>query len=704
MRLARLPLPEVGLFGLGLLMAHHPMILSGMARVQTDVGDTRFNGYLLEHAWRWVSGDPLHASFWDPPFFFPQTNVLAYSDLLLSLGPLYWPWRVLGLEPDTAFQLWMLGLSTLNFWLAWGLLRRGLGIGRLGAGVGAFLFAFGASRIADLEHVQMLGQFFALTAAWGLIELFSVPVAGPGGGGGRRLVAWIGLVAASIVAQIYAGFYHAWFLLLALALSALVGLARKRHRTPLVTFLRAGARPLAVGAGLALAASVLLLLPVLLHYGSAAQDVGMRAFADEVLPRLPRITSWFFVWDRSWLYAWQAEVAIFAGTTSHQLSIGWVTTVIAALGLWRARDRPVAALLAVTTILLILLVTRWPGDVTLWRLVFEIAPGGQAIRAPYRLAIFLLLPAAIGVALFFDHYRGRWSRLWLGLVAGVCILEQGGTTPAYDKAVVREEVATLAAAIPKNCAAFYASFRGDRAPFVRRQLDAVWAASLVGRPTVNGYSGNRPPGWQVFSNVVQTREQEAVLGHRLQRWIKRTGLAPETVCRVEMASPAAVQRALENEGGTALHAAILNGDRARVRNLIQQTDALDATGNAGRTPLMTAVRRHDTEAIAVLLAAGAELDRRDDRGATALMWSTMFGEPVTVATLLEAGADPNLRDHHGATALGWAALFGRAAVVEELLGRGADPNLADQRGTTPLAVARERGYADVIAVLAAGSL
>jgi hypothetical protein len=102
----------VGFGVLGVMMAHHPMILSGFRRIQTDLGDTRLIHYLLEHGYLWAQRDPEHLDFWSPPFFYPVKNVAAYSDLLLSVGPVYWLWRALQASPDQSFGLWMISIPS----------------------------------------------------------------------------------------------------------------------------------------------------------------------------------------------------------------------------------------------------------------------------------------------------------------------------------------------------------------------------------------------------------------------------------------------------------------------------------------------------------------------------------------------------------------------------------------------------------------
>ncbi|HEY0096152.1 MAG TPA: hypothetical protein VGB96_17620, partial [Archangium sp.] len=145
---------------MALLLAHYPVFLSGMRLVQGDEGDVRFVHYVLEHGWRHVSGEPGHGDFWNPPMFYPEPNIAAYSDVMLGVAPFYWLWRALGLEVDVAWQAWVLTLTSLNFLAAVALLTRGFGL-RLGPAVwGAVLFSVGAPRLNHANHPQLIGQFF----------------------------------------------------------------------------------------------------------------------------------------------------------------------------------------------------------------------------------------------------------------------------------------------------------------------------------------------------------------------------------------------------------------------------------------------------------------------------------------------------------------------------------------------------------------
>ena len=63
----------------GMLLDYHPMLLSGLARMQSEWNDTRLQNYFLEHTWRWLVRLPSDAAFWNIPAFYPVPNTAAYD-------------------------------------------------------------------------------------------------------------------------------------------------------------------------------------------------------------------------------------------------------------------------------------------------------------------------------------------------------------------------------------------------------------------------------------------------------------------------------------------------------------------------------------------------------------------------------------------------------------------------------------------------
>ncbi|HEV2845457.1 MAG TPA: hypothetical protein VG477_11470, partial [Thermoanaerobaculia bacterium] len=68
------------------------------------------------------------------------------------------------------------------------------------------------------------------------------------------------------------------------------------------------------------------------------------------------------------------------------------------------------------------------------------------------------------------------------------------------------------------------------------QVDAMTAQLLVEVTTVNGYSGNYPPGYgSLDRNVVETPEDRLRIRRDLASWVRTNGL--DDVCLVEAVSP-----------------------------------------------------------------------------------------------------------------------------------------------------------------------
>ena len=253
----------VGIGVLGVVMAHYPMISTGFRRIQTDLGDARLIHYLLEHGYLWAQRDPEHLDFWSPPFFYPVKNAAAYSDLLLSVGPVYWLWRALGASRDVSFGLWMISMSALNYAAGLLLFRKGLGFGAPAAVAAASLVAFGAPRMNQLNHQQLLPFFFPLLAFYALARL-----AGDLSLGRRARAGYWLLAMAAVVAQLYAGVYLGWFTILGLGLVTVVALAMRPCRVVLLEVVKRDAWAIAAaGAG-----GIALLQPFVSHFLPAARE------------------------------------------------------------------------------------------------------------------------------------------------------------------------------------------------------------------------------------------------------------------------------------------------------------------------------------------------------------------------------------------------------------------------------------------------
>lgn len=520
------------LFGVfGTVMAFHPIILSGFARMEADPGDARHLNYVLEHGFRWVLSRPGHTELWSPPIFFPEKNTAAYSETLLGVLPFYAPWRIVGMQPDTSFQCWTLTISLLNFAACYLLLARFLGLRPLGASLGAFLFSFGSPRVVQSGHHQLIAQFFTITAVIALIALFC-PAAREKPP--PRPLFWIGLFFASLVAQVYAGFYLAWLFAFGLCVAGIVSLLVGDIRGRLIWLVSRHGLAIAVCAVIA----ALAVAPMALRYLETASSLGYRGFEDTEW-FLPPAKAWFNVGPYSWLYGGLSRGRLFSEMSfewEKRLGVGLVTTLVAAYGLVRERSRPGARLLLGSAIALVVLTTRFPGGLALWRILFNVFPGANAIRAVGRIGILMLLPASIGVAYAFDRISRAVAKAVVLSLAVIVVLEQGQTMPSYEKEAPRRDVATVVRLIPRGCEAFFVIVPVGQKPQLEAHLDGMWAGIETGLPTVNGYSSNLPPGWKdsLLDNRFYGPDDQKRLRMALRSWLKSHGLDPALTCLVSM--------------------------------------------------------------------------------------------------------------------------------------------------------------------------
>ncbi|WP_236245346.1 ankyrin repeat domain-containing protein [Streptomyces sp. CC210A] len=167
---------------------------------------------------------------------------------------------------------------------------------------------------------------------------------------------------------------------------------------------------------------------------------------------------------------------------------------------------------------------------------------------------------------------------------------------------------------------------------------------------------------------------------------------------VRLLRSGAPAEATDEDGGTVLYTAAVNGHAAVVRLLLAAgaDPGRGSGGTAGDLPLCGAACNGHTEAVRVLLAAGAWPDQREEFGYTALAWAVRQGHSGAVEALLEYGADPARPGPDGRVPLVAAARRGSLPIVRALLERGA-PGREEA-----LAEARAWRGRDVAAVLREG--
>ena len=139
-----------------------------------------------------------------------------------------------------------------------------------------------------------------------------------------------------------------------------------------------------------------------------------------------------------------------------------------------------------------------------------------------------MLPIAIVAATLLDRLlaqaaRSQHLRLWTGVLFAVVVfatVEQGRHLPGHIPTEERARVAEIAAQIdPQRCTSFFVrtSTTGPETE-IDLQTMAMLAAMQTGVPTLNGYSGKYPYGWDM------ERIRDPGYLDRVREWRMRNGL------------------------------------------------------------------------------------------------------------------------------------------------------------------------------------
>jgi len=143
-----------------------------------------------------------------------------------------------------------------------------------------------------------------------------------------------------------------------------------------------------------------------------------------------------------------------------------------------------------------------------------------------------------------------------------------------------------------------------------------------------------------------------------------------------------------------------NGDRERIRELVEQHADVNAAEPDGMTALDWAARNDDLNVAQLLISAGANVNAANRYGITPVTLAATNGSAPMLELLLKSGADAKTALPEGETPLMTAARTGNPAAVRVLVAHGADVNAHEQTlGETALMWAAAENHADALRAL-----
>lgn len=466
-----------------------------------DLGDARFNSFILEHVYRWMSGRV--PDLWSPPAFYPFEGTLAFSDTHFGSVATYALARGLGMQREAAYQFWFVVGASANYAAAYFLLRR-LGYSGLASGFGAFLFACGLPTGFKSAHAQLVHRFampLAVHSLWTGVRR-------------ARATAFVWLaffVAVQFLCSVYLGVFLVYLVAAFLLSYLLVGPRPSKYWwTRFVAGLRRGSRvsrwaPVAIALVASVAAT-----SMLAAYARIGRLYGLKRAVADIDPMLPRARSYLYA-PFSKLYSWLVDGSRLPMAHEHHMFLGFFAGAFFLFGVVLACRRKSSVLPRVAALALALLVVftlRIKGGHSLYYVMAHV-PGFSAVRAVTRIVLAMLLPVSILVATGADRI---WLRLriakdrWVAaFFVGTVILGASVEVGAFDfyRQPVSEWVAhrdrnrrLVAGRLPRNPIVFVPS--DGSGPHWVDELDGMVLAQDLGAVTLNGYSGNTPvPEWPI---------------------------------------------------------------------------------------------------------------------------------------------------------------------------------------------------------------
>lgn len=500
------------LLTVGLFIFFKPIITSGFKYSQSDSGDTILNNFFLEHSFKSIFNPQYLGNGWSSLFFYPQQKAMAYGDILWGSAPIYWLARAF-FTPGTAFQLWMIIVSILNF-LSFYLLARNLKINTWFAGFGSFLFAFCIPRSIQIGHQQLLPQFYSVLALLFFIKFID-----------QKKFKYFILFAVFIYLQLLAGIYLGWFFVLAILILILTTCFYYRDKTIFKLFFNF--KTLAVWVVLAI-----LLIATFFPYYQAQQEVGRRPYT-VIQTMLPRVNSYLSIISDSLLYKFYPDKIKTANEKlpmrgEHYLFLGlsiYLILVISIVAFIFIRKKsnskypwPPIFIISLTVFFFITLISLVipSTSYSLWINVYNFVPGAGAIRAITRIwtisYLFLFLAVALLVSTVYQATKSKILKISLLTLALLSCLEQINLKPYYfDKLKeqkIQEQIDTTIYNLTANnkVDAFYIRWSEGEREFYDYQIKAMWTSLNLNIPTINGYSGKEPLGYQSSRNPMSNEQ------------------------------------------------------------------------------------------------------------------------------------------------------------------------------------------------------
>ena len=494
------------LFFVGMYLLPGRILGSDFDGVPGDFGDARLNNFFLEHGYQYFTGKT--SSYWSAPFMYPDKRTLTYSDNLLGTLPLYIFFRLLSFDRETSFQLWFLLICALNFISAF-LCFKKLKFNLYLSAIGAYIFAFSLTFIAQIGHVQMIAIFCIPWIFYYLIRFFNSWDAKHLGFSFLGLV-WL------FYCGMYLGFLTALLVSIVFILNTLLKFNTFKNKLSQKLFLRQIC--------LCILLPVLILIPLIIPYFQRATSTGYKDYKD-VIPLLLTFRNFLMPTGEPWIwkklivlnqdvaFAWEKQLwcgGLLFGFFFYYLLKRFT-------GKWHSKG--ISFILISSLIVSILIFVNWGLGFSFFKYIRHL-PGYSSMKPIGRIIIpqlFLMIWVLLYIlrAIMIKYYKHKWIYLVLACFA---ILDHGITAKSmlrYSKSTSQQRINEIIKKIGVHSDSTnhqikaIAYIPNSTENPVHIQIEGALAAQQLMTPSVNGYSSTCQtdfgPFWENHDSVTLLR-------------------------------------------------------------------------------------------------------------------------------------------------------------------------------------------------------
>lgn len=520
-------------------------------------GDARYIDLILEHYYQFLKGNE---NFTDLRCFYPVTNSISYSDMLLALAIPFCILRFFGISMFMANKIGLILIHAVGTASTIYLLNKKMKLSVFATAAGTIIFCYANSLSVKSWHNQMLTVCLVpliFILMWTFFQNVKKNKL-------KRILSGFGAI--TILALIfYTSFYNAYYFLIysfffAVVYAAVLTVKKIPLFKPIVRFVRSNiAESIAY-----IVYGIAIMIPFVLIYLPTLRSGGGWDW-DPVLSMLPTWRDFFNVSSFNIIYGSFMEGPFFSieGFYAGELKTGFPLVsfaifVTASFYLYfkyakknylknsskkKGKNIPENSInskayielmyfSAVAAVFCCFIIIIKIHGYSIWYLIYKYVPGASAIRAVSRFNMFLTLPVGIISAVFADMVIPMIKLPKVkkaALLTGICcwlIAENTLSVGVRSLWCISDamKITNETTAPPADCDTMFITDSGEEKAFgsdKEYQLTAWEIAYKYDLNCINGHSGKFPPDWSYKMSPYHNEED---YNRSIDEWIRKYDL------------------------------------------------------------------------------------------------------------------------------------------------------------------------------------